>query len=118
MSDYRRPFDTLLIANRGEIAVRLIRGARDLGIRTVGVYSDADRNARHVRMADETVRIGGDAPADSATSRSTPFWPQLERPEPTRFTPATGSCPRMRASPEPAATPALPSLALPRKRSS
>ncbi len=68
MSDYERPFDTLLIANRGEIAVRLIRGARDLGIRTIAVFSDADRSARHVRMADESIRIGGDAPADSYLS--------------------------------------------------
>ncbi len=49
---------TLLIANRGEIALRIIRGARELGIRTVAVYSDADREAPHVRAADVAVRIG------------------------------------------------------------
>ncbi len=49
---------TLLIANRGEIALRIIRGARALGIRTVAVYSDADREAPHVRAADDAVRIG------------------------------------------------------------
>jgi len=51
-------FSKLLIANRGEIACRVIRSCRSLGIRTVAVYSDADANARHVREADETVRIG------------------------------------------------------------
>jgi 3-methylcrotonyl-CoA carboxylase alpha subunit len=51
-------FSTLLIANRGEIACRIIRTAREMGIRTVAVYSDADAKALHVRQADEAVHIG------------------------------------------------------------
>ena len=51
-------FSSLLIANRGEIACRVIRTAKRLGIRTIAVYSDADREALHVRMADEAVHIG------------------------------------------------------------
>ena len=58
-------FETLLIANRGEIACRVIRTARRMGLSTVAVYSDADRDARHVALADRAVRIGGPEPGES-----------------------------------------------------
>lgn len=48
----------ILIANRGEIALRIMRSAREMGIKTVAVYSDADRNALHVQYADESVHVG------------------------------------------------------------
>jgi acetyl/propionyl-CoA carboxylase alpha subunit len=64
-----RPFGRLLIANRGEIALRIIRACRELGIETVSVYSDADAEAAHVQGADAAVRIGP-APASESYLRA------------------------------------------------
>ncbi len=65
MTTAERPFERVLIANRGEIAVRLIRACHEMGIEAVAVYSDADRTAGHVRAADQAVRIGPPSPTDS-----------------------------------------------------
>ena len=63
-------FRKILIANRGEIACRVMRTAQRMGLRTVAVYSDADREARHVRLADEARRIGPPAARDRRATSS------------------------------------------------
>ncbi|MFT7018935.1 MAG: propionyl-CoA carboxylase alpha chain [Cyclobacteriaceae bacterium] len=61
----KKKISKILVANRGEIALRVMRTAKDMGIATVAVYSDADKNAMHVRYADEAVRIGPPASSES-----------------------------------------------------
>ena len=58
-------FSKVLIANRGEIALRILRACRDLGIKIVAVHSDADRNLMHVKLADESICIGPSSPKES-----------------------------------------------------
>src|SRR5215211_5177640 len=55
----------ILIANRGEIAIRIMRACKELGIQTVAIYSDADKNALHVQQAEEAIRLGTAASKDS-----------------------------------------------------
>ena len=58
MAETLTPFDIILIANRGEIACRIIRTAKAMGLQSVAVYSDADANTPHVQLADQAVNIG------------------------------------------------------------
>ena len=89
-------FDSVLIANRGEIARSIIRTARRMCVRAVAVYSDADEGLPYVSEADEAVRIGPAAPAQSSDALLSRWQGRPARPPCTL---ATGSWPRTPGSP-------------------
>ena len=63
-------FEKILIANRGEIAVRIIKACKEMGIKSVAIYSEADKDALHTKMADEAICIGPAPSGDSYLNRS------------------------------------------------
>ena len=105
-------FNKILVANRGEIACRIIHTAKRLGIRSVAVYSDADVNARHVSLADEALAIGP-APARDSYLVAEKLIDAAEHTGAKAIHPATVSCPRMPALPRPARPPVSFSSVLP-----
>ncbi len=90
--------ERLLIANRGEIAVRIARTASRLGIETVGVYSEPDTNALHVDSVDVAVALGGSTPTESYLRGDAIIAAALAHRMPTPSIPGTGSSPRMPSS--------------------
>ena len=85
--------DKIVIANRGEIALRILRACRELGIKTVAVHSTADQNLKHVLLADETVCIGPPASRDSYLNMAGPAPTFLRaRPNTKRSRPSSRPC--------------------------
>lgn len=98
-------FEKILIANRGEIALRIQRACREMGIKTVVVHSEADREAKYVKLADESVCIG---PAPSAKSylNVPALIAAAEVTDARPSTPATASCRKTPTSPSASSSPA------------
>ncbi len=92
-------FDKVLIANRGEIALRIHRACREMGIQTVAVHSTADSDAMHVRLADESVCIGP-PPARESYLNIPAILSAATIAGADAIHPGTASCRRMRASPK------------------
>ena len=95
----------VLVANRGEITVRIIRACRESSLESVAVFSDADERALHVRLADRAVRIGP-PPARDSYLNIPAIIEAARRAGPTRFIPDTGFSPNARRSRRPARPPA------------
>jgi len=107
----------ILVANRGEIAVRIVRACAEMNITSAAIYSDADRNALHVKKADEAYNIGPDPVGGYLNAHRIVNLAVTAGCDATRFIPATDSCPKIRNSPRSARAAGLSSSARRPRRS-